>query len=366
MKLNILRALSMGNDQEELFSPDFQLFGDHAALSDRIRKTLYYGKLPSTDRPSMALTELSVEVFSAVLPNDGLKVLDMHYASTVSRKACITPCSMMLAMVYLDQLRHKNPHYMNSVSSCDLFLVSMLVASKFLYDDGEEDEVFNNEWAASADLELKDLNVMEREFLDALDWHLFVKPKAFSDILDSIETRIAHLESSQRGWTTYTDVCVLSKGPVLERCWLLIFDGLLKVIAVSAIAYVAAVLTLFGSALLVHKVTQTGQQLFQCTSLGPERLPPGQPNNASHELPPCAVPSLALAASGQLPEECLPASPPGLLSPRAFPCQRHSKQAATALNPRPRISLPPRACHSKGHRHPLSSTAGCAGVTYSL
>ncbi|KAH9367805.1 hypothetical protein HPB48_008066 [Haemaphysalis longicornis] len=100
------------------------------------------------------------------------------------------------------------------------------------------------------------------------------------------------------------------------------------VIAVSAIAYVAAVLTLFGSALLVHKVTQTGQQLFQCTSLGPERLPPGQPNNASHELPPCAVPSLALAASGQLPEECLPASPPGLLSPRAFPCQRHSKQGA--------------------------------------
>lgn len=364
MKLNLLRALTRGNDQEDLFTPDFQLFGDHAELSDRIRKTLYYGKLPSTDRPSMALTEISVEVFSAVLPNDGLKILDMQYASTVSRKACITPCSMMLAMVYLDQLRHKNPNYMNSVASCDVFLVSMLVASKFLYDDGEDDEVFNNEWAASGDLELKDLNVMEREFLDALDWHLFVKPKTFSDILDSIESRIAHLESSQRGWTTYTDICVLSKGPVLERCWLLIFDGVLKVIAVSAIAYVAAVLTLFGSAVLVHKVTQTSHQLFQCTSLGPEPLLPGQPRNASHVLPPCAVPP-ALAAADELPEECLPPSPPGLL-PRALSCQHHSKRAATVTNPRLRISPPPpRAC-SKGHRIPISSTAGCVGVTYSL
>ncbi|KAH8020192.1 hypothetical protein HPB51_025376 [Rhipicephalus microplus] len=83
------------------------------------------------------------------------------------RRSCITPCSMMLAMVYLDQLRHKNPQYMTSVSSCDLFLVSMLVASKFLYDDGEEDEVFNSEWATSANMELKDLNLLEREFLGA-------------------------------------------------------------------------------------------------------------------------------------------------------------------------------------------------------
>lgn len=362
MKINLLRALSLGSDQEDLFTSDFQLFGDHVELSDRIRKTLYYGQLPSTDRPSMALTELSVEVFSTVLPNDGLKVLDMHYAATVSRKACITPCSMMLAMVYLDQIRHKNPHYMTSVSSCDLFLVSMLVASKFLYDDGEEDEVFNNEWAASADLELKDLNLMEREFLDALDWHLFVKPKAFSDLLDSIETRIAHLESSNRGWTTYTDLFVLSKGPVLKRCWLLIFDGVLKVIAVSAIAYVAAVLTLFGSAVFVHKVTLTGQQLFQCTSLGTDRLSSsGQPNNASHVLPPCVVPS-ALAATDHLHEGCLPDSPPGLL-PRAFSCQHHSKRAAPVVNT-PRISRP-RAC-TKDRRYPPSAAAGCVEVTYSL
>jgi hypothetical protein len=32
-----------------------------------------------------------------------------------------------------------------------------MVASKFLHDDGEEDEVFNDEWATSASMEKKDL-----------------------------------------------------------------------------------------------------------------------------------------------------------------------------------------------------------------
>ncbi len=41
------------------------------------------------------------------------------------------------------------------MSSADLFLVSMMVASKYLHDDGEEDEVFNDEWAASGDIDIK-------------------------------------------------------------------------------------------------------------------------------------------------------------------------------------------------------------------
>ncbi len=30
-----------------------------------------------------------------------------------------------------------------------------MVASKYLHDDGEEDEVFNDEWAASGDIDIK-------------------------------------------------------------------------------------------------------------------------------------------------------------------------------------------------------------------
>ncbi|XP_075533020.1 protein CNPPD1 isoform X1 [Dermacentor variabilis] len=365
--MNLFRAISFDNDQEDLLlGPDLQIFGDHVELGDRIRKTLYYGKLPTTDRPSLALTGISVEMFSKVLPNDGLKVLDMHYAASVSRRACITPCSMMLAMVYLDQLRHKNPQYMTSVSSCDLFLVSMLVASKFLYDDGEEDEVFNNEWAASANMELKDLNLLEREFLDALDWNLYVKPKAFARVLDNMETRIAYLESTKRGWTTYTDVCVLSKSAVLKRCWLLIYDGVIKVIAVSAIAYVAAALTLFGSAVLVHKVAHTSQQLLQCSSLGNQHINLLPAHSNASIVVPCVVPPFLSSCTDRDREdtvECVPDKP--LSVSKTKPSCQHSKLASNmptrrSISARPQAS---RVCTGAPH-HPL--VASCVEVTFSL
>lgn len=43
-----------------------------------------------------------------------------------SREACISPCSMMLALVYIERLRHRNPEYLQQISSSDLFLISMV------------------------------------------------------------------------------------------------------------------------------------------------------------------------------------------------------------------------------------------------
>ena len=52
-----------------------------------------------------------------------------------------------------------------------------MVASKYLYDDGEDDEVFNDEWAKSAALLLSDLNQAEVDFLFAIvsDYDLIYK-----------------------------------------------------------------------------------------------------------------------------------------------------------------------------------------------
>lgn len=43
-----------------------------------------------------------------------------------------------------------------------------MVSSKFLYDDGEEDEVFMDEWAASGGVTLKELIWLEKDFLNAI------------------------------------------------------------------------------------------------------------------------------------------------------------------------------------------------------
>lgn len=57
-----------------------------------------------------------------------------------------------------------------------------MVASKFLNDEGEDDEVFNPDWAMSANIELTELNQLERDFLQAMvsstPWLLFLRAES--------------------------------------------------------------------------------------------------------------------------------------------------------------------------------------------
>jgi len=146
--------------------------GNHNEFLSRIKKTLYYGKLPSTERFSLPVSELAAGLFSEVKSGHSLKRLDLEEAAALSRNACVSPCSLVLAVLYLERLKTCNPDYLQRVAPSELFLVSMMVASKFLHDDGEVDEVFNDEWAASAGLNVKDINNFERDFLQAIHWHL--------------------------------------------------------------------------------------------------------------------------------------------------------------------------------------------------
>lgn len=43
-----------------------------------------------------------------------------------------------------------------------------MVSSKFLYDDGDGDEVFTDEWAASGGISAGEVVQMERDFLSAI------------------------------------------------------------------------------------------------------------------------------------------------------------------------------------------------------
>lgn len=43
-----------------------------------------------------------------------------------------------------------------------------MVASKYLYDEGEEEEVFNDEWGAAGGVAVPTLNALERSFLNAM------------------------------------------------------------------------------------------------------------------------------------------------------------------------------------------------------
>ncbi|KAL4217127.1 Cyclin-dependent protein kinase [Mactra antiquata] len=220
---------------------------DHEDLNERLRKTLYYGKLPGTDRPSLPVTDLMVDFYNEATPKK-LGKLDNYLASSTSRSACVSPSATVVGMMYVKKLKSRRPDYLTQVSSSELFLISMMMASKFLYDEGVDDEVFNDEWANSADMETEDVNQLEMDFLKAIDWHLFVSNKDFSDMLQKVEKRVALQQGIDRGWFSYTDLDILTQD--LKFDWNNLTMELSTVFSAASFAYLAGLLTMVGSTVL--------------------------------------------------------------------------------------------------------------------
>merc|ERR1719209_2878992 len=235
---------------EEEYAP--QVFPDHTAAETRYTRSLYYGALPATDRPSLPFTQLAVEQFTSCgLDALGEKLgrLDAARAGDITRNACAGPNSLVLALLYLEKLRRRNPDYLTTISSADLFLVSLMVASKFLHDDGEEDEVFNDEWASSGGIDTKELNRLEVKFLAAMDWRIFVDDAEFQTTLCRLEADIAIREVTARdGDATYSDLTVLGSGEQAAHMLSILAQAAIKVTAVCLTTYAAGILTLLGTA----------------------------------------------------------------------------------------------------------------------
>jgi len=253
------------NEQEDTFEP--QVWEDFEETSERFTKSLYYGRASNNDRLSLPVTELCVSSFNNLGLEDletKLDRLDVSRAAEITRETCASPTSLVLAFMYLDRLRSSNTKYLSTISSTDLFLVSLMVASKYLYDDGEEDEVFNDEWATSGNLEKKELNRLELEFLSAIDWNIYVSPDDYEITTQQLEWAVAAKEVENRpgGWTTYTDINVLSRNLELIKLWQVLYEYTIKVTAVCAFAYAASLMTMIGTC---HMLSRT--QVFGPTSM---------------------------------------------------------------------------------------------------
>lgn len=240
-------------EEEEL--PEPQVWKDFEETTERFRKSLYYGKIPSSDRLSLPVTELCVAKFNT-WGLEGLEKkldrLNIDKAAEITRETCSSPTSLVLALMYLDRLRSSNPKYLSNISPTDLFLVSMMVASKFLHDDGEEDEVFNDEWATSGGMEKKELNELELNFLTAIDWRIYVSLDEYEETTRQLEWAVAVKQIDDRGgWTTYSDLLVLSSMLELIKIWEIIYEYTLKVTAVCAFAYAASLMTMMGTCQLL-------------------------------------------------------------------------------------------------------------------
>ncbi|CAH1104186.1 unnamed protein product [Psylliodes chrysocephalus] len=227
--------------------------GDHKKYLSRITKTLYYGKLPKTDCLSWPVTEFAADIFSETKKGKSLDRLHCYKAAEISRNACVAPCSLVLALLYLDRLKTCNPQYLEKICPSDLFLVSLMVSCKFLFDDGEGDEVFLDEWAASGGLNIKDLIRLEKEFLSAINWEIFVSDKKFNSKLQELEFILAIKQGRSRGNFTYTELNILSSTIEIQN----IIHCITAITVILALTYLAGVLTIVGSVFLTSKVPGT-------------------------------------------------------------------------------------------------------------
>lgn len=227
--------------------------GNHDDFLNRISKSLYYAKLPVTDCLSLPVTELAAELFTEVKSGYTLERLDVEEASRISRNACVSPCSLVLALLYLERLKDCNPEYLQQVAPSELFLVSLMVASKFLNDEGEDDEVFNTEWAQSADLTILQINRLEKDFLKAIDWTVFVHNQDFWERLQKLERDIAYKEAQKRGWFSYTELSCLMNSMQL----IAVAHAVVNVSSICLATYTAGVVTLLGSALVASYLPGT-------------------------------------------------------------------------------------------------------------
>ncbi|XP_066586896.1 protein CNPPD1 [Prorops nasuta] len=237
-----MSVTSRGEDS----SPKLKSMGNHEEFLNRITKSLYYAKLPATDCLSLPVTELAAELFSEARTEHSLERLHMEEASEISRNACVSPCSLVLALLYLERLKDCNPDYLQQVAPSELFLVSLMVASKFLNDDGEEDDVYNTEWAESGGLTVLEINQLEKEFLKAIDWSVFIHDKDFWNKLQDLEKSVAYKEARRRGWFSYTELnCLMNTAQLIA-----LIQTVINASSICLVTYVAGVATLVISAII--------------------------------------------------------------------------------------------------------------------
>jgi len=178
-------------------------FLDSGTWKERLRRSLLYPDTQDTDDVlPLPISEYCVEKYREYAPSKPKK-LGPRVASRLTRNACLSPSAVVTSMIYLQRLKESNPDYLKSVPSSDLFIVSMMVASKYLFDDGTDDECYNDDWANAVGFDLEALGKLEIEFLAALDWRCHVSKEQFSDFLKTFEVQIAMQQAQKTGMFTY-------------------------------------------------------------------------------------------------------------------------------------------------------------------
>lgn len=227
---------------------------DHEEFLNRIKKTLYYGS--STVRCtkiSRPLADYAADIFSESHRGHSLSRLNFVTVGNLT----VTPCSLILAMIYLDRLNVVDPAYARRITPSELFIVSMMVSTKFYC--GYDEDIYLSAWAESGNLSVNHMKELELEFLDAIGWRVYVSNHEFFEKLKSVEKVLAKRQGLARGWLTYTELINFLPAMTLAK-------QILNYSTVIALSYTASVMTIAGAFFIASNVNVPGNLLFRGTA----------------------------------------------------------------------------------------------------
>lgn len=224
--------------------PPNQKVMQHSDFIDRIRKSLYFGgqTLCEDMEVSGPLAEYASELFSE--PHKGHSLNRLNKVTACSLQAA-TPCSLIMALIYLDRLNATDPGYVRRITPSELFIVSMMISTKFY--SGHDEEIYLSDWAEDGNITEDRLKQLELEFLCAIDWNIYISNEHFFTKLTSVEKTLAKREGLRRGWLTYTELIQFLPSFTLAKF-------LLNNITVMAVSYAASVMTIAGAFFLASQI----------------------------------------------------------------------------------------------------------------
>ncbi|KAF7488869.1 Protein CNPPD1 [Sarcoptes scabiei] len=251
-----LPSIDDGQDLDEILDDSYEKDEYCSHESSALQSRDFKHRLP------LSLTEVTVNLIEKTLYNNRKRLgkLDVNYAAFILNQACLSPTTIIMAVIYLDRLKKSDSDFLSQTTSTEIFLASLIVASKFLFDKDGGEMVFNDEWASFANLDLTDLNKLEREFLNAINWSCFVDPKTFAEQVLKLEGLITLNEYSKRKNNSITYVEMITFFKFLKHFRKddqLIWENIIEIfksILICSIAYFIAIGIVITSISLVLTV----------------------------------------------------------------------------------------------------------------
>ncbi|KAK6018356.1 Cyclin, partial [Ostertagia ostertagi] len=213
-------------------------FPDFRRVRRRIRRTLCYGS-KQPQNVNLPLSELVVDYFNKRSPFD---YISPETSASISDRGYADPCTLVVAMVYLDRLRVNDKKWFESSDPTDLYLPALVLASKFLHDSDTYDRASNAEWSEAANISTQHLNQLEWEFVQRLNWNVMVEEAEFDRWLGFFEYWVANDFLAKNGFCTYNEIAQLSSGLPLMA----MIQSLVSFFSLMTLVYTFSVVSLFA------------------------------------------------------------------------------------------------------------------------